>query len=125
MNCGTCGAEADRSCTRCGRPFCPLHGGMRKCVVGKGVDTRALCDDCTPNQWWLTYGAFIALALFAGIVAVVYFNVIQPQREAFELRREQNERDFKRRQEEMEKPGFQPGGNQPGFPRPAPVQPNL
>jgi len=83
---------------------------MRKCIQGKGVATRALCDDCTPNQRRLTYAPIIGLIAFGCIIAVVYFAVIQPMKDESEKRRQEHNREFQRRQDEMNK---QPGFNHP------------
>lgn len=133
MQCGTCAVPADRCCTRCGRPFCPRHGGMRKCTEGAGkgatIVTRALCDNCTPNQWWLTYGPFIGLGVIACIFAVFYFSAIQPsmnksrkEREEFDRRWEENNRKIQQGRDAINK-------DDPFFPRhefrpPAPVEPD-
>src|SRR5947209_3462814 len=80
MHCATCGASADRACTRCGRFFCPEHGGMRS-EWGK-MGRRALCARCTPNQSLVFWYPLLILLLFALVVvggALGYFFVVKPQ----------------------------------------------
>jgi hypothetical protein len=54
MHCAFCQQPAERACTRCGRFFCPAHGGERRVLeADQGVQhpvTRVVCDSCTPDE---------------------------------------------------------------------------
>lgn len=97
MQCHVCAGLANRSCTLCGRPFCPTHGGMRKRGEDAGksyhIVTRALCDDCTPNQaWLLIYRPIVVFILIACFFAAVYFFLIKPDLERSQQRRQKHNR---------------------------------
>jgi hypothetical protein len=54
MECAFCQQPAERACTRCGRFFCPTHGGERRVLPGPnepGIEpvSRVVCDGCTPD----------------------------------------------------------------------------
>lgn len=55
MRCAFCDRPAERACTRCGRFFCPTHGGQRRVLEdgpgGFAVPAlRVVCDACTPDE---------------------------------------------------------------------------
>jgi len=85
MVCHLCGRAAHQVCTVCGRPFCPGHGGLRLYCEGSGqgghVVTRALCDDDTPNQWFLANRYLVLLPTVAAVALVINFGCIQPGKE--------------------------------------------
>ena len=83
MACHVCGKLADQICTMCGRPFCPAHGGMRLYHEGGSqvLVTRALCDEHTPNQWFLANRYFVIFPVFAAVLLVIYFGCIKPDKE--------------------------------------------
>jgi hypothetical protein len=68
MQCAFCKQLAERSCTRCGRFFCPAHGGDRLVEEGAGdgyqVVTRGVCDKCTPDQNWIKSKQRLGLIVF-------------------------------------------------------------
>src|SRR5205814_517677 len=49
-----CTAEADRTCTKCGRPCCSVHCGLRSCsdgpTPGTLVVTCAFCANCAQDH---------------------------------------------------------------------------
>ena len=75
MDCFSCGQPAERSCTRCGRFFCESHGGDR--LVGEGarkgrrIVTRAVCDNCTPNQEWMAFQRGCGIVVFVIVLIVL------------------------------------------------------
>ena len=79
--CYQCDGPPTSKCTRCGRFFCPEHGGQRLCwrpIVGPGLGgkfalyRRALCDQCTPNPVWMavSIALLIGLAVTSGLLAL-------------------------------------------------------
>ncbi len=80
MTCYVCGQPAGQICTMCGRPFCPDHGGMRMYSEGANnrVVDRALCDEHTPNQWFLANRYLVIIPAFVLVVLIIYFGVIKP-----------------------------------------------
>jgi hypothetical protein len=46
--CYECGEPADRACSRCGRFFCPAHGGIM--ALGLGGPVISFCADCSIRQ---------------------------------------------------------------------------
>ena len=107
MVCHRCGRAADQVCTVCGRPFCPGHGGLRLYCEGSGpgghVVARALCDDDTPNQWFLANRYPVTLPIVAVAALVIYCGHIKPDAE-----RRDRERDGKVKQQHQEHPEFRP-----------------
>jgi len=82
LQCPFCGCAGERACTLCGRFFCAAHGGDRLVSEGAGLGhrivTRALCDDCTPNQGWLSFQKVLGIVVFVIIILVLLAALMKP-----------------------------------------------
>jgi hypothetical protein len=78
--CYQCDGPTVSACARCGRFFCPQHGGERLGwrPAGPGLPgrfvlrRRPLCDECRPNRAWIaaSTAGTVALAVAGGLATL-------------------------------------------------------
>jgi hypothetical protein len=70
--CSRCGSPAVGACTRCGRFYCPQHGGKRRFWDGSG---QGCCEKCI-RQWARNYGFGLVFTVIGVLIILLLAGVL-------------------------------------------------